>query len=63
MRLPQMKSLVNTAIGIAGVGVTGMMYLQVKQLEEISNSPFFKEAFKILRSHQGTIVSKLPTIL
>lgn len=48
-----MKTLVNTAIGIAGVGITGMMYLQVKQLEEISNSAFFIEAFKILRAHKG----------
>lgn len=48
-----MRTLVNTAIGIAGVGTVGIAYLQLKQLEEISNSDFFKEAFTILRSHKG----------
>lgn len=53
MRLPEMKHLFGTAIGIAAVGITGMMYAQVKQLEQISNSEFFREAFKILRSNKG----------
>lgn len=53
MGLPKMKTLVNTAMGIAGIGITGMMYAQVKQLEHISNSAFFKEAFQILRTNKG----------
>lgn len=53
MGLPKMKTLVNVAMGIAGIGITGMMYAQVKQLEQISNSAFFKEAFQILRTHKG----------
>lgn len=48
-----MKTLVNTAIGVAFAGVTGIMYLQMKQLEKISNSAYFKEAFKVLRAHHG----------
>lgn len=48
-----MKTLVNTAIGIAFAGVSGIMYFQLKQLDEIANSEFFREAFKILRAHQG----------
>lgn len=53
MRLPQMKTLVNTAIGVAAAGTLSIVYVQMKQLEEISNSEFFKDAFKILRSHSG----------
>lgn len=53
MKLPQMKTLVNTAIGIAFAGVSGIMYLQLRQLDEINNSDYFKEAIKILRSHGG----------
>lgn len=48
-----MKTLVNTALGIAFAGVSGIMYFQLKQLDEISNSDYFKQAFKILRAHQG----------
>lgn len=54
MILPQMRTLVNTAIGVAVVGTGSIVYLQMKQLEEISNSDFFKEAFKLLRSHSGS---------
>lgn len=54
MRLPEMRTLVNTAIGVALVGTGAIVYVQMKQLEEISNSDFFKEAFKILRSHSGS---------
>lgn len=53
MRLPQMRTLVNTAIGVAVAGTASIIYVQMKQLEQISNSDFFKEAFKILRSHSG----------
>lgn len=53
MRLPQMRTLINTAIGVALAGTGAIVYIQMKQLEEISNSDFFKEAFKILRSHSG----------
>lgn len=53
MILPQMKTLVNTAIGIGFAGVSGMMYLQLKQLDDIANSDYFREAFKILRAHRG----------
>ncbi|XP_055320885.1 uncharacterized protein LOC129577576 [Sitodiplosis mosellana] len=55
MGLPRMKTLVNTAIGIAFAGVSGIMYLQLKQLDDIANSDYFKEAFKILRTHHGAI--------
>ncbi|XP_031641109.1 uncharacterized protein LOC116352554 [Contarinia nasturtii] len=55
MALPQMKTLVNTALGIAFVGVSGIFYLQMKQLEKISNSSFFKEAFTILRANKAAI--------
>lgn len=48
-----MKTLVNTALGVAVVGTGAIMYIQMKQLEEISNSQFFKEAFTILRAHSG----------
>lgn len=53
MRLPAMKTLVNTAIGVAFAGISGIMYLQLSQLDEISNSEYFKEAFKTLRGHPG----------
>lgn len=48
-----MRTLVNTAIGVAFAGVTAIVYVQLKQLDEISNSTYFKEAFKILRGHAG----------
>lgn len=53
MRLPEIRTLVNTAIGVAIAGTGAIIYMQMKQLEDISNSDFFKEAFKILRSHSG----------
>lgn len=53
MRLPEMKTLVNTAIGVAVAGITAVMYIQLKQLDDISNSTYFKDAFKILRGHAG----------
>lgn len=59
MRLPQMKTLVNTALGVAFVGTGALMYMQTKQLEDISNSDFFKEAFTILRAHDGLFIRLL----
>lgn len=53
MRLPEMRTLFNTAIGVALAGTGSIVYMQLKQLENISKSDFFKEAFKILRSHNG----------
>lgn len=53
MRLPQVKTLFSTAVGVAIVGTGSILYFQLKQLEQISNSEFFREAFKILRSHKG----------
>lgn len=48
-----MKTLINTAIGVAVVGISGIFYLQMRQLDQISHSSYFKEAFKILRAHKG----------
>lgn len=53
MRLPQMRSLVNTAIGIAFGGISCGMYLYYKQLETMNDSECFKEAVTILRRHGG----------
>lgn len=60
MRLPSIKVLVNTAIGVAVVGTGAVLYIQLRQMEEISKSTYFQEAFKLLRAHPGTYnISKL----
>lgn len=54
MRLPRMQTLVHTALGVAVVGVGAAIYMQQKQLKVFSDSEFFKETLKILRTHRGT---------
>lgn len=53
MRLPEVKTLFRTAVAVAVVGTGAIFYIQLRQLEQISNSEFFREAFKLLRSHKG----------
>lgn len=53
--LPSMKALVNIALGTAVVGTGAIIYVQLKQMEQISNSEFFREAFKLLRAHPGIL--------
>lgn len=48
-----MKTLVNTAFGVAVVGVGATIYLQLRRLDEINNSQFFKDAFNMLKTHNG----------
>lgn len=51
-----MKVLINTAIGVSVVGTGAIIYAQLKQMEKISNSDFFREAFKLLRAHPGILI-------
>lgn len=53
MGLPQMKTLVNTAISVAVVGVGAVIYMQLRRLDQINDSQFFKDAFNILKTHNG----------
>lgn len=53
MRLPKVQTLFKTALGVTVAGVGSVIYMQLKRLEEISESEFFKETFKILRAHKG----------
>lgn len=55
--LPSMKTLVNTAVGTAVVGIGAILYVQLKRMEQIANSDFFREAFKLLRAHPGILNS------
>lgn len=53
MKIPSLQTLGGTAVLITVVGVGGILLLRQKKLEEISGSPYFRAAFKILRAHQG----------
>lgn len=48
-----MQTLRTVAVLTAVGGVGGIIALRNKKLKEISGSPFFREAFKILRAHEG----------
>lgn len=50
-----MSALVKTAITVSVVGTGGIIYAQLRQMEKMANSPFFKEAFKLVRAHPGTV--------
>lgn len=53
MKLPSLQSLYSTAMVIAVGGIGGIFILRMNKLNDISGSPYFREAFKILRAHQG----------
>lgn len=53
MRLPKMDTIFKSVLYTSVVAVGGGLYLQLKRLEEISNSELFKEAFKIIRRNPG----------
>lgn len=53
MRLPKLDTLFKSVLYTSVVAIGGGIYMQIKRLEEISNSDLFKEAFKIIRRHPG----------
>lgn len=52
-----MKVLFNIAVGTAVVGTGAMIYVQLKQMEQVSSSDYFREAFKLLRAHPGILIN------
>lgn len=48
-----MNTLRRTALGIPVVGMGCIIYAQLRQMQQISDSAFFREAFEILRAHKG----------
>lgn len=55
MGMPPMGRLVNVALYTAVGGITGILYLTQSKVNEVSQSEYFKEAFKVLRAHEGMI--------
>lgn len=53
MKLPSMQTLRGIAVVTGLAGISGCVYLQLKATQNIGNSPFFREAFKILRADEG----------
>lgn len=53
MRLPKMNTLRRIALGIPVVGMGCIIYAQLRRMQQISDSEFFREAFDILRAHEG----------
>lgn len=52
-----MQTLRSIAVLTAVGGVGGIVILRRKHLDEIAGSPYFREAFKILRAHPGTVIN------
>lgn len=50
MVLPSMETLKNIAILTGFAGISGCVYLQIKAANTLSQSPFFRAAFKALRA-------------
>lgn len=59
MKLPSMDTLRSIAILTAVGGTTGIFLVRKQKLNEITGSPYFREAFKILRTHPGIQCDKL----
>lgn len=55
MMLPSMHTLQKIALYTGFAGITAVVLLQLKKQEQISQSPYFKEAIKVLRAHEGTL--------
>lgn len=53
MKLPKLDTVFKSIIYTSVVGVGAGIYMTLKQLEKISSSDLFKEAFKIIRRHPG----------
>lgn len=53
MPLPSNKTLAKIAVYGAFASITAVMYMRIKIQERIHKSDYFREAFKILRSHKG----------
>lgn len=48
-----MQTLRGVAVVTALAGISGCVYLQIKATDNIGQSPFFREAFKILRADES----------
>lgn len=55
MRLPSMEALRNVAVYAGVLGIGGCVYLQIKLTNTISQSPYFRAAFKTLRTDPSKI--------
>lgn len=53
MNLPSMNTLWKIAAYTGVGGITVAVILQLKKQEQVSGSPYFREAFKVLRANEG----------
>lgn len=59
MKLPSMQTLQKIALYTGAVGLTAAVLVQLNRQEKVAESPYFREAFKVLRAHEGNITVSL----
>lgn len=59
MSQPSLNTLKKIALYTGLGGITAMVIISLKAQDKVSESPYFREAFKVLRAHEGKLTLHL----